>query len=135
MKVIYIAGPFRSINEATGKSDAWGVQQNVMKAMTLALEVWKLGHAALCPHSNAMFFQDAHGCEDRVWLEGDLELLRRCDGVLLIDNWARSSGARAEKAYAKSIGLPVFMELRDLKDWLRDQAALADGLQSKVAGV
>ena len=121
MKVIYIAGPFRATNQATGKSDAWGVQQNVMRAMGLALEVWKLGHAAMCPHSNTMFFQDADGCEDRVWLDGDLELLARCDAVLLTPDWARSSGARAEKHFAQERGMPVFQLLGDLKAWLRVQ--------------
>lgn len=119
MKVVYVGGPFRSMNPATGKSDAWGVQQNVMNAMTLALEVWKRGCAAICPHSNTMFFQDAHGCDDRVWLDGDIELLRRCDAMILTPNWQRSSGARAEKEFADAQGIPVLLTLDELDDWLQ----------------
>lgn len=89
-----------------------------MRAMSLALEVWKLGHAALCPHANTMFFQDADGCDDEVWLEGDLEMLKRCDAVLVTPDWQRSSGARAEVQKASEWGIPVFFTIETLKEWL-----------------
>jgi hypothetical protein len=117
MKLVYVAGPFRSMNQ-NGKSNAWGVQSNIMAAMKLALEVWKLGHAALCPHANTMFFQDADGCADEVWLEGDLEMLKRCDAVLVTPDWQRSSGARKEVLEACEAGIPVFQTLEALKVWL-----------------
>jgi len=122
MVVVYIAGPFRSMN-ANGRSNAWGVQKNVMAAMALALEVWKRGHAALCPHSNTMFFQDADGCADSVWLEGDLELLRRSDAMLLTENWMQSSGARHERNVAVQLGKPVFYSVREFDRWLEERAA------------
>lgn len=117
MKLIYVAGPFRSSN-ANGKSNAWGVQNNVMNAMRIALEVWKAGHAALCPHANTMFFQDADGCDDSVWLEGDLEMLRRCDAMVMAPNWDLSSGARAEKTFAEAHSIPVFTTPDELKAYL-----------------
>lgn len=121
MRVIYIAGPFRAINPHTGKSDAWRVQQNVMMAMTLALEVWKSGAVAICPHSNTMFFQDAHGVFDQVWLDGDLELLHRSDAVLLTPDWQRSRGATAEREYAIKLGLPVFESVGEFLVWMEGQ--------------
>jgi nucleoside 2-deoxyribosyltransferase len=119
MPVVYVAGPFRSMN-SNGKSNAWGVQCNVMKAMALALEVWKRGAVALCPHSNTMFFQDADGCEDSVWLEGDLELLRRSDAILMTDNFERSSGARAELKFALDHGIPALYSVADLERFLQE---------------
>ena len=118
MKVVYIAGPFRSTNP-DGRSNSWGVQQNVMQAMAVALEVWKMGHAALCPHANTMFFQDADGTVDSVWLRGDLEMLKRCDALMLAPNWEKSSGARAEVEFAQGNKIPVFTDLDDLYTWLR----------------
>lgn len=118
MIVVYIAGPFRSVNPATGKSNAWGVQQNVMRAMALALEVWKRGAVALCPHSNTMFFQDADGVEDTVWLQGDLELLSRCDAMLLTENWQASSGARAEVQWYEEQGGIILPNLEALDAFL-----------------
>lgn len=91
-----------------------------MAAMGLALEVWKLGHAALCPHANTMFFQDADGCADEVWLDGDLEMLKRCDAILVTPDWQRSSGARKEVQYATELGIPVFFNIEELKVWLDD---------------
>jgi hypothetical protein len=109
MKVVYIAGPFR------GKS-AWGIEQNIRRAETLALEVWRLGAACLCPHTNTRFFHNA--APDEVWLKGDLELLKRCDAVLLTEDWQTSSGAKAEALFAEQQGIPVFFTLRSLINWL-----------------
>ena len=95
-KVIYIAGPFRGPSH-------WDIAQNIRRAEALALQVWRLGHVALCPHANTGHFQDA--APDEVWLQGDLELLRRCDAVLLTPDWLRSAGARAEFRFAESLGI------------------------------
>lgn len=118
MKMIYVGGPFRSTN-ANGKSNAWGVQCNVMAAMSLALEVWKLGAVAICPHSNSMFFQDADGVDDQIWLKGDIEILRRCDAMILTPNWTTSKGATAEAVFADANGIPIFHTISDLKNWLQ----------------
>jgi len=40
MKVIYVAGPFRATNP-DGTQDAWRIQNNIMRAMALALKVWR----------------------------------------------------------------------------------------------
>jgi nucleoside 2-deoxyribosyltransferase len=123
MRVVYVAGPFRATN-ANGRSNAWGVQQNVMAAMALALEVWKRGCVGLCPHANTMFFQDADGCADRVWLDGDLELLRRCDALITTPDWERSSGARKEVEFAKAKGIAVLHSVEELDDWLNETRRL-----------
>lgn len=115
-RVIYVAGPFRA-TLPNGHQDFWGIQQNVMAAMRLGLEVWKMGHVALVPHANTMFFQNAEGTSDDVWLDGDLELIRRCDGVLFTPDWERSAGAREERRFAQTIGLPVFDTLSEVQDF------------------
>lgn len=113
MKLIYLAGPFRG-------PDSWAIACNVHKAAELSLQVWKLGAACICPHLNTAQFQGA--APDEVWLAGDLEILKRCDAVMLTDDWKRSSGARAEVAEAYNFGIPVFTQLADLEQWLRVQA-------------
>lgn len=109
-KVIYVAGPFRG-------PDHFAIAENIRRAERLALAVWRLGAAALCPHANTAHFQDA--APDDVWLSGDLELLRRCDAMIVTDDWTRSSGARAEVDYAKERGIPVFYSIDALADWLK----------------
>ncbi len=88
--------------------------------MALSLEVWRLGAAAVCPHANTMFFQNA--APDNVWLDGDLAILLKCDAVLMTDDWQRSSGARAEEACAREHAIPVFYVLSELEGWMRKAA-------------
>lgn len=103
--VIYIAGPFR------GRS-AWEIEVNIRNAERLALEVWKLGMVALCPHCNTRYFQGE--LEDDAWLVGDLELLRRCDALLVGPGWQQSAGTRGEIDAAVTHGIPVFYTLMAL---------------------
>jgi hypothetical protein len=117
MKVIYVAGPFRCASEyVPGQQDSWGIQQNVMRAMALALEVWRRGAAAVCPHANTMFYQNA--AVDAVWLDGDLAILAKCDAVLMTPDWLLSSGARVERLYAIERGITVLYNLTDLENYL-----------------
>lgn len=105
MKVVYVAGPFRAPN-------SWELERNIRRAEELALEVWRAGFACICPHTNTRFYQGA--APDEVWLDGDLEILRRCDAVLLTQNWQQSSGTRAEVADATLNKIPVFNNLNTL---------------------
>jgi nucleoside 2-deoxyribosyltransferase len=111
MKVVYVAGPFRGPN-------SWEIEENIRRAERLSLEVWRLGAAALCPHTNTRFFQGA--ADDSVWLDGDLELLARCDAVVMTDDWWKSSGAKAEEAHARALNIPVFYNIDTLRTWVRD---------------
>jgi nucleoside 2-deoxyribosyltransferase len=120
VKVIYVAGPFRCASQhMPGQQDGWGIQQNVMRAMELALEVWRRGAAAVCPHANTMFFQNA--AKDEVWLDGDLAILEKCDAVLMTPDWERSSGARAEHAFALQHGITVLYTLADVENYIACQ--------------
>ena len=109
MRIVYIAGPFRAPN-------LWEQEQNIRRAEGLALQVWRSGAAALCPHTNTRFFQGA--APDEVWLEGDLAMLELCDAVLLVAGWEDSSGARVEVARAEANNVPVFQTLEELRAWL-----------------
>lgn len=112
-----MAGPYRAPSAfVPGQQDAFGIHENVTNAMRLALEVWRLGAAAICPHGNSFCFQNA--AADHVWLDGDLELLSRADAALMTPDWRRSSGATAEHEHARSKCIPVFYWLCDLKLWL-----------------
>ena len=98
MKVIYIAGKYRGPN-------AWAVEQNIRAAEEVAARVWAAGMVALCPHANSRHMEGV-ASEDH-FLEGTMELLRRCDAVVLVPNWRDSEGARAEVAEADRLGIPI----------------------------
>ncbi len=109
MKVVYVAGPFRG-------PTAWAIESNIRRAEEVGLEVARLGAMPIIPHSNTRYF---HGeGEDQFWLDGTMELLRRCDAIVLCPGWERSSGSRGEKAEAERLGFPAF-------EWPVDRELLA----------
>ncbi len=109
MKVVFISGPFRA-------ESAWGIEQNIRRAEEAALEVWRQGAAAFCPHTNTRFFQGA--ASDDVWLKGDIEIMRRCDALLMLPTWRNSQGAIAEHDLAIELGMPVFYSFEVLGRWI-----------------
>lgn len=104
MKVVYVVGKFRAPTH-------WGVVQNVRAAEAVALEVWRAGAAALCPHLNCANFEGAVGDTPEnatIWLEGDIEMMKRCDAIVLVPGWENSTGGKEEVRIAIEEGLPVF---------------------------
>lgn len=109
--LVYIAGPFR------GKTP-WDVAQNVRRAEEVGLAVaLQCGAHPIIPHSMTGHF-DKQGSDD-FWLQGTLELMRRCDAVYLVHTWTLSAGAKAEKEEAERLGIPVFDDLITLNSWVR----------------
>ena len=121
MTLVYVAGPYRAKSTEHGQPNQWEQWENIRRAATLALEVWKMGASCICPHLNTAFFEGA--AQDSVWLDGDLEQLRRCDAVLMTPDWQRSVGATVEHDLAGQIGIPVFYTLDALREWLAKERA------------
>ena len=109
MRAVYIAGPFRGVN-------AWTIEQNIHRAEALAAQVCRLGVLAVCPHTMFRNFQGL--LQDAFFLDATLELMRRCDAVVLTDDWEQSGGARCEVVEAGLQGLPVFYSLQELAEWV-----------------
>lgn len=101
MKVVYVAGRFTAPN-------AWEIERNVRAAEEVGMQVAKMGAMPLIPHANTRFF---HGTiSPEFWYEGTLELLRRCDFVVLVKGWEDSKGVKLELEEAKRLGKPVFAD-------------------------
>lgn len=45
---------------------------------------------------------------DELWVQGTLELMRRCDAVLVLPGYERSEGTKGEIAEAERLKLPIF---------------------------
>lgn len=101
MKVAYVAGPYR-------EPTTIGIVQNIRRAETVALKYWKLGYAVICPHMNTALLDGSF--PDDVWLDGDFELIRRCDVLVAMDGWRKSQGATTEVKLALALGLEVIYE-------------------------
>ena len=50
-----------------------------------------------------------------VWIQGYIEILKRCDAIALVDGWERSEGARGEYRVAQELGLDVIDTRKVLK--------------------
>ena len=99
--VIYIAGPYRS------DLGTYGVKKNIDRAWSVARKLWALGFAVICPHTNTAHM-DGHGVSSQDFLDGDLEILRRCDGILMLPDWLSSDGAIGERNFALKEGISVY---------------------------
>lgn len=116
MRVVYIAGRFTGPN-------AWEIHRNVCRAESMALAVALAGAMPLCPHTNTQHF---HGTlPDTFWYTGTLELLRRCDVVMLVPGWEESKGVAMELEEARRRKMPVFDRVEELKEWLVDEITFA----------
>lgn len=103
MKVAYVAGPYRA-------DSIRGVQQNIERASDVAFKYWHKGYAVVCPHKNTALF-DGKAFEDAtIWLDGDLEILKRCDVIVMMKNYEDSEGAKAELEFAKKHGLEIIYD-------------------------
>lgn len=100
--IIYIAGPY------TGRTYE-AIHAHIYQAREVAKKVWQAGHIALCPHMNTAHFEQDCSLPESVYLEGDLQLLARCDALVLTPDWELSRGATAERAYAEARGIPIFV--------------------------
>jgi len=104
MKVAYVAGPYRG-------RDEFEVHDHIANARWAAIELWNKGYAVLCPHTNTANFEHygrKYAIRDWVWLEGGLELLRRCDVLVMLPGWEYSEGSRKEMALAEELGMDIY---------------------------
>jgi hypothetical protein len=110
--VVYLAGPYRPYTDAEGVGHS--IAQNVREAGLLGMELWRRGYVALVPHTltyvSGIIRNDGsvRGVSAEAFMAGELELVRRSDVLVLMPTWKYSKGAIAEKAFAESIGVPVF---------------------------
>ena len=109
MKVVYVAGPFRA-------STTWAIEKNVRRAEEAGLAVVQLGAMPLIPHCNTRYF---HGLmPDQFFLDGTLELMRRCDVLLLTGEWRTSSGCLKEWEEAQRLKMPILFGVDDLRKYM-----------------
>jgi hypothetical protein len=94
-EVLYCAGPYTATANHTKA-------QNIIRAMEQGQELRRLGLVPLVPHAAIL--------PQCTWEEGMdecLELLRRADGVVLLEDWQESKGALQEKALAEALNMTV----------------------------
>ena len=101
--LIYLATPIRPKNGRT-------IEENVADAKALALSLWKLGYTVICPAANSDLPITLAEKELDIsrWLNGDIEILAKCDAIVVAPNWMNSQGVSGEIMFAQLMNIPVY---------------------------
>lgn len=110
MKLIYVAGKFSDKTRAD-------VEANILAAELVGVEVARAGFWPVIPHANTAHPEFESVQPYQFWIAATLELLRRCDAIVMVPGWQDSSGARGELSEALRLGKPAFMSVADLEGW------------------
>jgi len=95
--IIYISGKYSG-----------NIDENIALARKVAIEVWESGGVALTPHLNTAHFEQDCSCTYGDYMRGDLELLSKCDAILMLPGWEDSRGASRELARARIEMIPEY---------------------------
>ena len=99
MKIVYVAGAYRAPDD--NQRD-----RNIKLAGGVAAMLWAEGFAALCPHMNSARMDGV--APDEAFLAGSLEMLARCDAVVMMPGWEMSEGSRREREKAILLNIPTY---------------------------
>lgn len=90
------------------------VKENMAKALEAGVEIINRGHTPVIPHT--MF----NGMDDIVSyneiMDCCIALIRQCDGVLFLEGWQDSNGARIEFLAANAFWRQLYFGVEDIPD-------------------
>jgi len=105
---------------------------NIGRARKAAAALYRKGWAPFIPHTMTAHFDSYFpDIKKETYLETDLEWLRQCDAILLLDGWGTSEGAKAEYEEAAKWGKTIYHsienvpDLTDAKPIQKDEARVA----------
>lgn len=99
MNLVYVAGPVRN-------PSLYERHKNILRGESVAVELWQMGFAVISPHKNCEFIDGA--VTDEQIIAGDLEIISRCDAVIILPGWKSSVGTRAERTFCLENNIPIF---------------------------
>jgi hypothetical protein len=110
MKLVYIAGPY------TGSS-YHQTEAYMTYAREWAEKVARAGHAFYCPHLNTAHFDAiAPDVPKYFWREMNLNVLHRCDALLLVPAWENDEATQRDVHYAEEWGIPVVVDVNQIAE-------------------
>ena len=105
--VIYIAGKLSDQPE--------GYIKNMHKMIREAEEIRRLGFAVVVPCLDVLCGLVMGDMTYEDYFENNLAIMRKCDGVYMMQGWTASKGAVREYKIAEDAGIPVFLSAESLQ--------------------
>lgn len=109
---VYVAGPYRA-------SSVHATAHNISVAKKAAVKICAAGMFPVTPHLNTAEFDYEDSLQSvppEFWLDQYKDLLLTCDCVVLVGDYSKSEGTKAEIAVAQKCGIPVYFTLNELFD-------------------
>ena len=102
-RLIFVSGPYNARTEEEKRANIW-------HAVRVACRLWELGFFVICPHLNSANFEFYTNLDESVWVEGDLEMVRRCDCVFMLKGYETSTGSLMELELAEKLQKAIYYE-------------------------
>lgn len=100
--IVYVSGAIRPKKGQT-------LEGNLKVGKDIAYELWKKGYVVICPHANTDLDPRVYDGSDGVtWLDGDLDIISRCDAVVVCPDSEKSFGTDLEIKHARARDIPVY---------------------------
>lgn len=96
--VLYLAGPYSG-----------DITANIANARRVQIDLCEHGYFVFNPCNNTANFGIDCRMDESFYLEGDIEMMQRCDVLVLRPDWEQSAGARKEVGLWHSLHRPVIV--------------------------
>lgn len=115
-KIVYLAGKY------SGDSKIKIINRiqsffNTYKAYKIAKKLWNKNIITICPHSNSFWMDNS--CDYKIFLNGYIEVLKKCDFIYMLPNWMSSNGAILEHKFALQNDIEIFYNIETLIEYFK----------------
>ena len=108
--IIYLSGPY------TGD-----INNNILRARKVAIQLWEKGFTVICPHLNTQNFEVDCKIKYEDYVVGDCEIVKRCDIIFMLPEWEDSVGAKEERNTAHLYYKPVVYSMEELEKLIKEK--------------
>jgi hypothetical protein len=108
LPIVFICAPYTA---RRGRD----ISYNIRLAASFARQLAQNRIGFICPHTNSANMHDVGDID--FWYDMYLAILELCDAILVVGNYAQSSGCRSEIALAEKMRIPLFYSFADVVVW------------------
>lgn len=102
-QTVYLISPYKVDNEFL-------TEECILQARNWAAKLWSWGYVVICPLLNAYHLIGAYKMPDYALIKGNLELLSRCDMIVVSPDWSvkYNEWAQTEIEYATKTNKQIY---------------------------